>query len=922
MPNYTPNYNLKKPLGTENYNVEDQNGNMDIIDTTLKNHETLITNAETNSKNYTNTEVSKINTQLTESPQTIESTSSIISLPENAKGQINYCVVKGNTDTNYVKSSNMDKDTNLDGIVDDFGFTLGTGITATSSLDSTEKAQKINITASTTINNSSFNQDVPVNAGDTVSVSNQYKVSGNLIFTLQFDFLDSLNNSLAGYNVTNLTSTSFDTAKIENKVAPVGTVKARIQIKVKPVNIGNTGSAWFKNSMLKKTATVGEYISSGTKSTLPVRATSLNTKGNLWNGRYKSNTIISSGQFGANANSRTTERIPCLGLSQIKIIGGNRTNWRFEDINGNYLGTFDGSIATIPQNSAWCYCYYSTDGTHKDITITSDTTATQQIPYNPSQMYTPSDLILRRVGSVYDEFNFVTGEHTKRIAKYTLQASDIIAVNPATNIAYAKTIQLPNYGFKLNQGVDVYGKIRVDDASSAWTADDIGKFAIRGDGALNFPLPAGTTLAQAQSLLTGQELIYQLQNEIKNQYPPQTMQAYKYIIEENIYQDVGYVKSGKVTIASTTPAKRIDNLWKLNKSDGTMIELDVSKVSVASDGLSFTTTDLIETNYCVYDAEYDSSLSASGTKSITINISLADRLVGLEKSTQSTDKKVDMAEYRLEALNIQMDEKQNALGYTPVNKAGDVINGAITFNKTLSANNILLDLQQNYGIYSDNTAGGQGNDTRLWLNAPNNGNVYIGPRGSSDLLNTLFLRTKNLQLFGKIDNADIQLNLARKGLTIYKGSKTTEQSIPAASGGGAVTKITINTAIFNTSEYENKVNGFGGDIANSGYLTVNETGIYLLIGSVSVASGGVIQLGFQHEDSSGALLGQYGWKSENAFSAGATSGNTYAVIKINKLERISLVARAYGSGTVTINPSTFTNTNITVVKLAELGVIG
>ena len=32
MANYTTNYNLKKPLGNENYNVEDQNGNMDIIE--------------------------------------------------------------------------------------------------------------------------------------------------------------------------------------------------------------------------------------------------------------------------------------------------------------------------------------------------------------------------------------------------------------------------------------------------------------------------------------------------------------------------------------------------------------------------------------------------------------------------------------------------------------------------------------------------------------------------------------------------------------------------------------------------------------------------------------------------------------------------------------------------------------------------
>lgn len=36
MPNYTENYNLKKPLSTENYDVKDQNDNMDLIDQALK----------------------------------------------------------------------------------------------------------------------------------------------------------------------------------------------------------------------------------------------------------------------------------------------------------------------------------------------------------------------------------------------------------------------------------------------------------------------------------------------------------------------------------------------------------------------------------------------------------------------------------------------------------------------------------------------------------------------------------------------------------------------------------------------------------------------------------------------------------------------------------------------------------------------
>ena len=36
MPNYTTNYNLKKPLQEEFYNIDDHNGNMDIIDEKLK----------------------------------------------------------------------------------------------------------------------------------------------------------------------------------------------------------------------------------------------------------------------------------------------------------------------------------------------------------------------------------------------------------------------------------------------------------------------------------------------------------------------------------------------------------------------------------------------------------------------------------------------------------------------------------------------------------------------------------------------------------------------------------------------------------------------------------------------------------------------------------------------------------------------
>ena len=47
MPNYTEYYNLKKPLPNENYNVQDQNYNMDIIGTALKAHDDALATKET-----------------------------------------------------------------------------------------------------------------------------------------------------------------------------------------------------------------------------------------------------------------------------------------------------------------------------------------------------------------------------------------------------------------------------------------------------------------------------------------------------------------------------------------------------------------------------------------------------------------------------------------------------------------------------------------------------------------------------------------------------------------------------------------------------------------------------------------------------------------------------------------------------------
>lgn len=68
MPNYTINYNLKKPLQTEAYNIDDHNDNMDAIDATLLEHANEIDGKvdkvegkDLSSNDFTDAYIAKIN---------------------------------------------------------------------------------------------------------------------------------------------------------------------------------------------------------------------------------------------------------------------------------------------------------------------------------------------------------------------------------------------------------------------------------------------------------------------------------------------------------------------------------------------------------------------------------------------------------------------------------------------------------------------------------------------------------------------------------------------------------------------------------------------------------------------------------------------------------------------------------------------
>lgn len=82
--------------------------------------------------------------------------------------------------------------------------------------------------------------------------------------------------------------------------------------------------------------------------------------------------------------------------------------------------------------------------------------------------------------------------------------------------------------------------------------------------------------------------------------------------------------------------------------------------------------------------------------------------------------------------------------------------GTLSFLTQLSATNKELDLQQGYGLYSDNTASTfSGGTTRLWLDAPNNGEVHLGGRTSTNVLAGIRFRTHQLMF----DDDTIQAGL-------------------------------------------------------------------------------------------------------------------------------------------------------------------
>ncbi len=218
-----------------------------------------------------------------------EVTSSVFSLPGNTiEGKMDM-VLKGNTYTNLIEGSNMDSDSDGNGIVDSFAPNSTSGEGADFSVEN--DSQKITLNTANSDGYSFVYQSIQgFNEGDILAFGVEYKTNSTAGSSFKANavvyFLDSNNSCIGFKEVYGTSSAGFKRFKIENIILPANTVKLKIELRARVgMDTSSRGTVWYKNVLLIKENTLKNYIPSGTKS-----AQSLNIKSvgkNLFNNKIE-----------------------------------------------------------------------------------------------------------------------------------------------------------------------------------------------------------------------------------------------------------------------------------------------------------------------------------------------------------------------------------------------------------------------------------------------------------------------------------------------------------------------------------------------------------------------------------------------------------------------------------------------------------
>lgn len=105
-------------------------------------------------------------------------------------------------------------------------------------------------------------------------------------------------------------------------------------------------------------------------------------------------------------------------------------------------------------------------------------------------------------------------------------------------------------------------------------------------------------------------------------------------------------------------------------------------------------------------------------------------------------------------------------------QVGTTHNGTLTVTPTQSASSQAIALNHGMGIYADNVNVGGGAGSRLWIDVDDGADVIIGPRGGSERINDLRLRTSTIA-----GAANMSINTSTFRVTIATSSRKYKEQI-------------------------------------------------------------------------------------------------------------------------------------------------
>jgi len=309
------------------------------------------------------------------------------------------------------------------------------------------------------------------------------------------------------------------------------------------------------------------------------------------------------------------------------------------------------------------------DGTIlRDIQVEKGNQATEYEPYKESVAYiTAKDesgniLELRSLpNGTKDEIRVSEGRAIIRTKKKALEANEIVSVSTFpinTDLVSVKIADMIT-PTDASKGIAVFEGYAETVGTNYDNVGYIGCwYPSTSNNTIRFIFPKGTTLEQARTQLAGTTLTYQLAKEIVTPTtsqeisagPGDTVMWLPHKKDKGLYTETGFIISDQ-----SLPIKSLISVKKKDLATGQDVDIDLSTCTVAGDGLSFTSSALVEgdSTVCVY--EYDDSLGTKPQIVVKYNNNFKAQVNSNTDAIQRNNKAILNMQDRLDLMYADLD---------------------------------------------------------------------------------------------------------------------------------------------------------------------------------------------------------------------------------------------------------------------------